>query len=51
MARIVLEALQTEDPVFRMQTSDLAMQFVGTKLATLDGSLVTRMTGSEHRPA
>jgi hypothetical protein len=41
----IVAALGAERPDFRIQTSDSARAFVGTKLADLDGSAVTGMTG------
>lgn len=41
---MIIEALTVESPVFRMQTSDRARQFVGVKLADLDLSSVVGMT-------
>lgn len=46
VARVVLECLDSAEPVFRLQTSDGARDFVGTKLADLDGSRVTGMTAA-----
>jgi hypothetical protein len=43
-AALIIEALTIESPVFRMQTSDRARQFVGVKLADLDGSSAVGMT-------
>ena len=40
----IIEALTVKSPVFRIQTSDRARQFVGVKLADLDGSAVVGMT-------
>ncbi|MCG6497732.1 SDR family oxidoreductase [Kitasatospora sp. A2-31] len=45
-AEPIVEALTTERPPFRVQTSDRARAFVGTKLADLDGSAVQHLTGS-----
>ncbi|MFJ3641134.1 SDR family oxidoreductase [Streptomyces sp. NPDC090108] len=42
----VLEALTAERPAFRLQTSDWARAFTGTKLADNDGSATVGMTGS-----
>lgn len=44
VAQTVLSSLQDSDPAFRIQTSDWARDFVGTKLSDLDGSRVTSMT-------
>ncbi len=41
----VLEALTAERPAFRLQTSDWAREFTGTKLTDLDGSAVLGLTG------
>lgn len=46
VAQTVLSGLQDSDSAFRIQTSDWARDFVGTKLSDLDGSRVTSMTGS-----
>ncbi|WP_338933214.1 SDR family NAD(P)-dependent oxidoreductase [Streptomyces netropsis] len=43
-AATVLEALTADAPPLRLQTSDGARDFVGTKLADLDGGTVTRLT-------
>jgi hypothetical protein len=43
-AALIIEALTVERPVFRMQTSDRAREFVGVKLADLDVSSVVGMT-------
>lgn len=43
-AATIVEALTAERPAFRMQTSDRARQFVGVKLADLDGSRVLGLT-------
>ncbi|MFJ3902970.1 SDR family NAD(P)-dependent oxidoreductase [Streptomyces sp. NPDC090025] len=40
----IIEALTAEKPVFRVQTSDWARGFVGTKLTDLDGSGVQGLT-------
>ncbi|MFF0431552.1 SDR family NAD(P)-dependent oxidoreductase [Streptomyces sp. NPDC004327] len=40
----VVEALTAERPAFRVQTSQWAREFVGTKLADLDGSAVQTLT-------
>ncbi|MEV7179741.1 SDR family NAD(P)-dependent oxidoreductase [Kitasatospora sp. NPDC093679] len=45
-AGTVIEALTAERPPFRLQTSDWARGFTGTKLTDLDGSAVLGMTGS-----
>ncbi|MEU0391565.1 SDR family oxidoreductase [Streptomyces sp. NPDC006208] len=41
----VLETLTAERPAFRVQTSEWARGFTGTKLADLDGSAVLGLTG------
>jgi short-subunit dehydrogenase len=43
-AATIIEALTVDAPPFRMQTSDSARNFVGTKLADLDGSAVVGLT-------
>ncbi|MGW1889909.1 SDR family oxidoreductase [Streptomyces sp. NPDC002004] len=40
----VIEALTADEPVFRLQTSDWARGFVGTKLTDLEGSAVLGLT-------
>jgi NAD(P)-dependent dehydrogenase (short-subunit alcohol dehydrogenase family) len=45
-AESVLEALTAEQPAFRIQTSDWARTFTGTKLADLDGSKVLGLTST-----
>ncbi|MGW2559169.1 SDR family NAD(P)-dependent oxidoreductase [Streptomyces sp. NPDC001514] len=45
-AEAVLEALTADRPAFRIQTSDWARGFTGTKLADLDGSAVLGLTGA-----
>ncbi|WP_371494211.1 SDR family NAD(P)-dependent oxidoreductase [Kitasatospora sp. NBC_00374] len=45
-AATITEALDTDRPVLRMQTSEAARAFVGGKLADLDGSAVLAVTGS-----
>lgn len=42
----ILEALTAQKAAFRVQTSDWAREFVGTKLADLDGSAVQSLTGT-----
>ncbi|MFD3993188.1 SDR family NAD(P)-dependent oxidoreductase [Streptomyces sp. NPDC058548] len=42
----ITEALTTDRPAFRMQTSDAARAFAGAKLADLDGSLVQAATSA-----
>ena len=42
----VIEALTAEQPAFRLQTSEWARTFTGTKLADNDGSAVLSLTGS-----
>ncbi|MFF3763718.1 SDR family NAD(P)-dependent oxidoreductase [Streptomyces sp. NPDC001922] len=44
-AAAVMLALDAEQPAFRIQTSDWARTFTGTKLADVDGSAVQGMTG------
>ncbi|MFD9093097.1 SDR family NAD(P)-dependent oxidoreductase [Streptomyces collinus] len=44
-AESVLEALTAQRPAFRLQTSEWARGFVGTKLSDLDGSAVLGLTG------
>ncbi|MFF3397442.1 SDR family oxidoreductase [Streptomyces sp. NPDC002659] len=41
----VMETLEADRPAFRVQTSDWARAFTGTKLADLDGSAVQGLTG------
>jgi len=43
-AATIIEALTVDAPPLRMQTSDSARNFVGTKLADLDGSAVVGLT-------
>ncbi|MFF4572966.1 SDR family oxidoreductase [Streptomyces sp. NPDC001410] len=43
-AESVIEALTADEPAFRLQTSDWARGFVGTKLTDLDGSAVLGIT-------
>lgn len=43
-AEAVIEALTAPEPAFRLQTSDWARAFVGTKLTDLDGSAVLGLT-------
>ncbi|MFI6446058.1 SDR family NAD(P)-dependent oxidoreductase [Kitasatospora sp. NPDC050543] len=43
-ADTVIEALTAERPAFRLQTSEAARQFVGIKLADLDGSAAQAFT-------
>ncbi|MGX1971058.1 SDR family oxidoreductase [Streptomyces kronopolitis] len=43
-AETVLEALTADRPAFRLQTSDWARGFTGTKLTDLDGSAVVGLT-------
>ena len=45
VADAVVGLLAAEDPPFRVQTSQWARDFVGTKLADLDGSAVLGLTG------
>lgn len=44
-AATILALLADPSPAFRVQTSAWATEFVGTKLADVDGSAVTSMTG------
>ncbi|MFF3457601.1 SDR family oxidoreductase [Streptomyces sp. NPDC002730] len=44
-AESVLQALTADRPAFRIQTSDWARSFTGTKLSDLDGSAVLGLTG------
>jgi NAD(P)-dependent dehydrogenase (short-subunit alcohol dehydrogenase family) len=43
-AAVIVEALDAERPAFRIQTSDWARQFTGTKLADNDGYSVLALT-------
>ncbi|MFB6561382.1 SDR family oxidoreductase [Streptomyces sp. NPDC056400] len=45
-AESVMEALTADRPAFRIQTSQWARDFTGTKLADRDGSAVVGMTGT-----
>ncbi|MEU6216315.1 SDR family oxidoreductase [Streptomyces sp. NPDC047022] len=45
-AESVMEALTADEPAFRLQTSDWARGFVGTKLTDLDGSAVLGLTNA-----
>ncbi|MGW1493333.1 SDR family oxidoreductase [Streptomyces sp. NPDC002402] len=45
VAENVMETLVADRPAFRVQTSDWARAFTGTKLADLDGSAVQGLTG------
>ncbi|MFJ6479445.1 MULTISPECIES: SDR family NAD(P)-dependent oxidoreductase [unclassified Streptomyces] len=45
-AEAVMEALTADRPAFRIQTSQWARDFTGTKLADQDGSAVVGMTGT-----
>ncbi|MFG2888139.1 SDR family oxidoreductase [Streptomyces sp. NPDC048248] len=45
-AESVIEALTADEPAFRLQTTDWARGFVGTKLTDLDGSAVLGLTNS-----
>ncbi|MFC9293787.1 SDR family oxidoreductase [Streptomyces sp. NPDC057011] len=45
-AEAVMEALTAERPAFRIQTSEWARAFTGTKLADQDGAAVLGMTGA-----
>jgi len=44
VAEVILDALERDDPPFRVQTSPVAAAFAGLKLADLDGSRVTSAT-------
>ncbi|MEV5803008.1 SDR family NAD(P)-dependent oxidoreductase [Streptomyces collinus] len=44
-AESVLEALTAQRPAFRLQTSEWARGFVGTKLSDVDGSAILGLTG------
>ncbi|GAA3284147.1 SDR family NAD(P)-dependent oxidoreductase [Dactylosporangium vinaceum] len=44
-AQRIVEALTADKPAFRLQTSGSARQFVGLKLADLDGAAVQTVTG------
>ncbi len=46
VATVIVQAATDDPPAFRYQTSAAARAFVGTKLADLDGSAVTSMTGA-----
>ncbi|MFD7611505.1 SDR family oxidoreductase [Streptomyces sp. NPDC059828] len=46
VAESVMEALTADSPAFRIQTSDWARGFTGTKIADLDGSAVLGLTGA-----
>ncbi|MEU0881841.1 SDR family oxidoreductase [Lentzea sp. NPDC005914] len=43
-ARVIVDLLEQDEPPFRVQTTDWARTFVGTKLADLDGSAVQNLT-------
>lgn len=45
-AESVLQALTVQQPAFRIQTSDWAREFTGTKLSDLDGSAILALTSS-----
>jgi hypothetical protein len=45
VAEVVLATLTEENPPFRRQTSPIAAQFVGAKLADRDGAAVQALTG------
>ncbi|MGW3205649.1 SDR family NAD(P)-dependent oxidoreductase [Streptomyces sp. NPDC001135] len=45
-AEAVMEALDADRPAFRIQTSDWARAFVGTKLADADGSAIQDLTAA-----
>ncbi|MEU2155182.1 SDR family oxidoreductase [Streptomyces sp. NPDC019396] len=46
VAESVMEALTADSPAFRIQTSDWARGFTGTKIADLDGSAVLGLTSA-----
>jgi len=46
VATVIMEALQTDRPALRVQTSTWARAFVGTKLVDLDGGAVLGETGT-----
>lgn len=46
VAAVVIEALETAAPTFRVQSSDWARDFVAAKLLDVDGSRVTGMTAA-----
>jgi NAD(P)-dependent dehydrogenase (short-subunit alcohol dehydrogenase family) len=46
VAETVMQALTADAPAFRIQTSDWARGFAGTKLTDLDGSAVLGLTGT-----
>jgi NAD(P)-dependent dehydrogenase (short-subunit alcohol dehydrogenase family) len=50
VADIIVAALSSEAPAFRIQTSQSATAFVNLKLSDLDGSAVTDMTGEWITP-
>lgn len=43
-AKVIIATLDADEPPFRVQTSDSARDFVGAKLADLDGSRVQQLT-------
>ncbi|MFI9244967.1 SDR family NAD(P)-dependent oxidoreductase [Streptomyces sp. NPDC053086] len=45
-AEAVMEALHSDRPAFRIQTTDWARGFVGTKLTDVDGSAVQNLTAT-----
>ena len=45
-AASIIDVLTADKPAFRVQTSDIARTFVGSKLADLDGSAVQSMTAT-----
>lgn len=45
-AAVIVETLTTDQPAFRVQTSDIARAFTGTKLKDMDGSAVQALTAS-----
>jgi NAD(P)-dependent dehydrogenase (short-subunit alcohol dehydrogenase family) len=46
VAEVVLHAMTTPEPAFRLQTSKWAEEFTGTKLADQDGSAVQALTSA-----
>jgi NAD(P)-dependent dehydrogenase (short-subunit alcohol dehydrogenase family) len=51
VAEVIVAALKDPDPAFRIMTSDWAKEYVRTKLADPDGSVVQAMTRSWLSPA
>lgn len=46
VAQVIVSALTADEPAFRIHTSDYAREYVATKLADPDGTVVGRMTRS-----